>query len=383
MFRKTDGPVDLRDVLQWWDYEPGVTWRDGPDDHPVTHVAFEDAETFAAWAGKQLPTEAEWELAARGGLEGADFAWGDEHSPGGRPMANTWQGEFPWQNLLADGYEGTSPVGAFPPNGYGLLDVTGNVWEWTADFFAAERAHEGVLRATPARRPDRAPRDQGRLAPVRAELLPALPAGGAPGRSGGHVHPAHRLPLHRARFHPKRVMPAHPAACWTRRMEAHEELGPIDIVVIGYPADAPMTGDAVPLMVDLVERGIIRVLDVLFVMQNEDGTFSGFEASDLDDKSAGDFKVFEGASTGLLGEDDVATAAEAIEPGTAAVLIVYENRWAGPFAAAVRRNGGVLHRFPADPGPRSGRRTRRRRRGSLTERTDPCQDCFAGWHAPP
>jgi hypothetical protein len=135
-------------------------------------------------------------------------------------------------------------------------------------------------------------------------------------------------------------------------MEAHdEELGPIDIVVIGYPADAPMTGDAIPLLVDLVERGIVRVLDVMFVMQNEDGTFSGFEASDLDDKSAGDFKVFEGASTGLLGEDDVATAAEAIEPGTAAVLIVYENRWAGPFAAAVRRNGGVLidfQRIPVD-----------------------------------
>ena len=133
-------------------------------------------------------------------------------------------------------------------------------------------------------------------------------------------------------------------------MEAHdEELGPIDIVVIGYPADAPMTGDAVPLLVDLVERGIIRVLDVMFVMQNEDGTFSGFEASDLDDKSIGDFKVFEGASSGLLGEEDVATAAEAIEPGTAAVVIVYENRWAGPFAAAVRRNGGVLIDFQRIP----------------------------------
>jgi formylglycine-generating enzyme len=135
VFRKTGGPVDLRDVLQWWDYEPGATWRDGPEDHPVTHVAFEDAEAFAAWAGKELPTEAEWEYAARGGLEDADFAWGDEPFPGGRPMANTWQGEFPWQNLLVDGYEGTSPVGAFPPNAYGLLDVTGNVWEWTSDFF--------------------------------------------------------------------------------------------------------------------------------------------------------------------------------------------------------------------------------------------------------
>jgi len=135
VFRKTAGPVDLRDVLQWWSYEPGATWRDGPDDHPVTHVAFEDAETYAAWAGKKLPTEAEWECAARGGLEDADFAWGDEHSPGGRAMANTWQGQFPWENLGA--YQGTSPVGAFPPNGYGLLDVTGNVWEWTSDLFAA------------------------------------------------------------------------------------------------------------------------------------------------------------------------------------------------------------------------------------------------------
>jgi hypothetical protein len=126
-------------------------------------------------------------------------------------------------------------------------------------------------------------------------------------------------------------------------MEAHhEELGPIDIVVIAYPADAPMTGEAVPIMLDLVERGIIRVLDVLFVMQNEDGTFSGFEARDLDAKGVGDFREFEGATSGLLGEDDVATASEALEPGSAAVMIVYENRWAAPFAAAVRRNGGVV-----------------------------------------
>ena len=126
-------------------------------------------------------------------------------------------------------------------------------------------------------------------------------------------------------------------------MEGHsEELGPIDIVVIAYPADAPMSGEAIPIVMDLVERGIIRVLDVLVVMQNEDGTFSGFEASDLDADSIGDLKVFEGASTGLLGEDDVATASEALEPGSAAVMIVYENRWAAPFAAAVRRNGGVV-----------------------------------------
>ena len=134
-------------------------------------------------------------------------------------------------------------------------------------------------------------------------------------------------------------------------MEAHEdELGPIDIVVIAWPADAPKTGEAVPIFVDLVDRGIIRVLDVLFVIQNEDGTVSGFEATDLDGDSIGDLKVFEGASTGLLGEDDVASVGETIEPGSAAVMIVYENRWAAPFAAAVRRNGGVLvanHRITA------------------------------------
>jgi hypothetical protein len=134
-------------------------------------------------------------------------------------------------------------------------------------------------------------------------------------------------------------------------MEAHDvELGPVDILVIGFPAGAPMTGDSIPLLLDLVDRGIIRVLDVLFVMENEDGTFSGFEAQDLEADRIGDFKVFEGASSGLLGEEDVATAAEAIEPGTAAVIIVYENRWAGPFVAAVRRNGGMLidnQRIPA------------------------------------
>jgi hypothetical protein len=133
-------------------------------------------------------------------------------------------------------------------------------------------------------------------------------------------------------------------------MEAHnDELGPVDIVVIAYPADAPMTGEAIPLILDLVDRGIIRVLDVLFVMENEDGTFSGFEAKDLEADRIGDFKVFEGASSGLLGEADVATAAEAIEPGSAAVVIVYENRWAGPFAAAVQRNGGVLVDFQRIP----------------------------------
>jgi Family of unknown function (DUF6325) len=133
-------------------------------------------------------------------------------------------------------------------------------------------------------------------------------------------------------------------------MEAHDdELGPVDIVVIGYPANAPMTGEAVPIMLDLVDRGIIRVLDVMFVIKEEDGTYSGFEATGLDGKGVGDFAEFEGASSGLLGDEDAAAAADGIEPGTAAVLIVYENRWAAPFAAAVRRNGGTLIGFQRVP----------------------------------
>jgi hypothetical protein len=135
-------------------------------------------------------------------------------------------------------------------------------------------------------------------------------------------------------------------------MDASEmELGPIDIVVIGYPAGAPMTGEAAPLLVDLVDRGIIRVLDAMFVIKNEDGTFSGFEARDLDDKDVGDFTLFDGASSGLLGDDDAAKVADEIEPGSAAVMIVYENRWAAPFIAAVRRNGGVPIAFERIPAP--------------------------------
>jgi len=152
VFRYTDGPVDLRDVRNWWSYIPGAEWRnpEGPGSairglarHPVTHIAYADAEAYAAWAGKALPTEAEWEFAARGGLEQARFTWGDEFAPNGAMMANTWQGEFPWQNLLDDGYAGTSPVGTFPANGYGLYDMAGNVWEWTVDAWAvpADGAH--------------------------------------------------------------------------------------------------------------------------------------------------------------------------------------------------------------------------------------------------
>lgn len=128
-----------------------------------------------------------------------------------------------------------------------------------------------------------------------------------------------------------------------------DELGPVDIAVIAFPAGAPMTGESVPILLDLVDRGIIRVLDVMFVIKEEDGTYSGFEATGLDADRVGDFAAFEGASSGLLGDEDAATAADGIEPGTAAALIVYENRWAGPFAAAVRRNGGTLVDFQRVP----------------------------------
>ena len=124
--------------------------------------------------------------------------------------------------------------------------------------------------------------------------------------------------------------------------EELEDVGPIDIVIIGFPPGAPMTGEAAGMVMDLVDRGVIRVLDALFVMKNEDGTFSGFDAKGLSPEAIGEFAVFEGATSGLIGDEDVAEAAEAMEPGSAAVMIVYENRWAAPFAATVRRNGGRL-----------------------------------------
>lgn len=125
-------------------------------------------------------------------------------------------------------------------------------------------------------------------------------------------------------------------------MEHTEELGPVDVVVIGYPAGAPMTGEAVPILLDLVDRGIVRVLDARAVIKDSDGTFSGFDVADLDEDKVGSFSAFAGASSGMLTDDDLALVADEIEPGTAAVMIVYENRWAAPFVAAVRRNGGVL-----------------------------------------
>jgi hypothetical protein len=124
--------------------------------------------------------------------------------------------------------------------------------------------------------------------------------------------------------------------------DADAEFGPVDVIVIGFPADAPMTGDSVPIFLDLVDRGIIRVLDALFVRKDEDGTFSGFDLADVDADTAGDLTVFAGATTGLLDDADVALAAAELEPGAAAVMIVYENRWAAPFVASVRRNGGEV-----------------------------------------
>ncbi len=144
VFRKPSGPVDMRNHYNWWTYVPGANWRHPRGsassiaklkDHPVVHVAYEDVEAYAKWAGMQLPTEAEWEFAARGGLDGVEYAWGDQLTPGGVHLANTWQGDFPYRNTLEDKFEYTAPVGSYPPNGYGLYDMIGNVWEWTSDWY--------------------------------------------------------------------------------------------------------------------------------------------------------------------------------------------------------------------------------------------------------
>lgn len=145
VFIMTEGPVSLADYRNWWRWVPGADWRrptgpqssnEGLDDHPVVHIAHADAVAYAEWAGKDLVGEAEWEYAARGGLDGAEFVWGDQDSQETDPRANTWQGRFPFENSELDGWTRTSPVGSYQPNGYGLSDMTGNVWEWTDDWYA-------------------------------------------------------------------------------------------------------------------------------------------------------------------------------------------------------------------------------------------------------
>jgi formylglycine-generating enzyme required for sulfatase activity len=181
VFQKPPQRVDIRDYRNWWAYVPGASWRhpQGPDsslegreEHPVVHVAYEDAEAYATWAGKTLPTEAQWERAARGGLEGAVYTWGNEFAPDGKLMANTWQGEFPWQNLRPDGNFGTLPVGSFPPNGYSLYDMAGNVWEWTIDWYQPRHPAE-------ARKPC---------------CIPVNPRGGPKEQSFDPAQPQIRLP---------------------------------------------------------------------------------------------------------------------------------------------------------------------------------------------
>ena len=181
VFNPTPRPVSLEDWSQWWSFKFGADWRHplGPgssirelDDHPVVHVAYPDALAYARWAGKALPTEAQWEYAARGGLEGAEFAWGDELTPGGLHMANIWQGAFPFENTAEDGFERTSPVGSYPANGYGLFDMIGNVWEWTCDWY--EPGH-----------PDEA---------LKACCIPRNPRGGREERSYDPLQPSVRIP---------------------------------------------------------------------------------------------------------------------------------------------------------------------------------------------
>ncbi len=147
VFQMPDNVQNLRDVTQWWAYVPGANWREptgsgssiaGKDDHPVVQVALDDARAYAEWAGRTLPSEAQWEYAARGGLEGATYVWGEIYTPDGRWMANTWQGTFPTGDRELDGYHGTAPVGCFEPNGLGLYDMAGNVWEYTLDRYLAQ-----------------------------------------------------------------------------------------------------------------------------------------------------------------------------------------------------------------------------------------------------
>jgi formylglycine-generating enzyme required for sulfatase activity len=191
VFRSPPGPVPLHDYTRWWSFCFGADWRHplgpgsdlaGLEDHPVVHVAYEDAQAYAAWAGKALPTEAEWEYAARGGADGLAYAWGDHLAPEGAMLANYWQGQFPWQNLAVDGYERTSPVGSFPANGYGLYDMIGNVWEWTQDWFADKHpANPAKACCIPAN-----PRG-GREEDSRDPCQPEIPIGRKVLKGGSHL----------------------------------------------------------------------------------------------------------------------------------------------------------------------------------------------------
>jgi formylglycine-generating enzyme required for sulfatase activity len=180
VFRPTKGPVDTRDFSQWWQWTPGANWRhpEGPDsdlkgreNHPVVHVSWDDAVAYARWAGKRLPTEAEWEFAARGGLDGKPYVWGDEPFSESHPQCNIWQGEFPWKNTAKDGFERTSPVKSFAPNGYGLYDMAGNAWEWCSDWYDRElyRRRAGVPLTVNPTGPDHTIDPQRPLTPQRVQ----------------------------------------------------------------------------------------------------------------------------------------------------------------------------------------------------------------------
>ena len=224
VFQPAPARVDLRNHFNWWHWVAGRglappggarELAQGQERHPVVHVSYEDARRTPTWTGKALPTEAEWEFAARGGLDGAEYAWGDELAPGGKQMANTWQGEFPCRTSSWTATSAPPPCGAFPPNGYGLLDMIGNVWEWTDDWYQphAGRTARRLLRARRTRqstggdaeasldprRPDAAhppPGDEGRLPPLRPQLLPPLPSRRRAWPTSGHLNLPPGLPLH-------------------------------------------------------------------------------------------------------------------------------------------------------------------------------------------
>jgi formylglycine-generating enzyme required for sulfatase activity len=179
VFTPPDRPVDLRMWGEWWALLKGADWRhpygpksniNGLDNHPVVHVTYADAQAYAQWAGKDLPTEAEWEFAARGGLDGAEYAWGDELTPRGKHMANTWQGAFPRENLCADGFARTSPVTAFPANGYGLHDMIGNVWEWTSDWYTTRHEADAAKACCIPRNP-RGGREEESYDPCQPQIV--------------------------------------------------------------------------------------------------------------------------------------------------------------------------------------------------------------------